>query len=273
MDTKVHEIAPDVFRISTYVPEAGIQFSQFLVRDEEPLLFETGYKGMFETVREAVARLIDPATVRWIGFSHFEGDECGALNEWLQLAPQAQAVCSLVGAATSVDDFAIRPPRALQHDEVLSTGRLRFRFRQTPHVPHCWDAGLMFEEVNKVLLASDLFYQEGDVEPIVEHDVVGRTRQALRQYMAGPLAVPIPYTYDTERILHGLADLGPRVIATHHGSTYVGDGVTALHDLALAIKEVGRWVDIPAPTVESVQELKGAPDVVPSGDIDISRPR
>src|SRR3712207_1864662 len=176
----------------------------------------------------------------WIGFSHFEGDECGSLNEWLRIAPQAQAVCSIVGAATSVQDFAIRPPRAMQHDEVLATGRYRFRFRQTPHVPHCWDAGLLFEEVERTLLASDLFFHDGDVEPRTTSDIVGRTQRALAGFTSGPLAVPIPYTQDTERILHGLADLMPRTIATHHGSAFVGDGERALRDLRSEERRVGK---------------------------------
>lgn len=261
--TTVTEIAPDLFRISTYVPEAGIHISQFLVRDEQPLLFETGYKGMFEVVREAVARLIDPTTIRYIGFSHFEGDECGALNEWLQLAPNAETVCSLVGAATSVQDFAIRPPRPLYHDEVFSTGKYRFRFRQTPHVPHCWDAGLLFEETQRTLLASDLFFQDGDVEPLTESDIVGRTHLALAEFTSGPIAVPLPYTQDTERILHGLADLQPQTIATHHGSAFRGDGAQALRDLVLVIKEVGRLTGDLRPTAAPAEEVRGAPDVQP----------
>jgi flavorubredoxin len=263
MGTTLTEIAPDLFRISTYVPQADLQISQFLVRDEQPLLFETGYKGMFEVVREAVARVIDPTSIRFVGFSHFEADECGALNEWLQLAPDAQAICSMVGAATSVEDFAIRPPRPLQHDEVFSTGRYRFRFRQTPHVPHCWDAGLLFEETQRTLLASDLFVQPGDVEPLTESDVVERSRAALAQFTSGPLAVPIPYTQDTERILHGLADLQPRTIATHHGSAFRGDGARALRDLVLVIKEVGRLTGDLRPKAPPAEEARGAPDVQP----------
>ena len=261
--TTVTEIAPDLFRITTFVPEAGIQFSQFLVRDEQPLLFETGMKMLFPAVRDAVARLIDPTTIRYIGFSHFEGDECGSLNEWLELAPNAEAVCSFVGAATSVQDFAIRPPRPLAHDEVFSTGTYRFRFRQTPHVPHCWDAGLLFEETQRTLLASDLFYHEGDVEPLTESDIVERTRQALAHFSAGPLAVPVPYTQDTAPILHGLADLNPATIATHHGSAFRGDGARALRDLVLVIKEVGRLSGDLRPTAPLVEEAKGAPDALP----------
>ena len=271
MSASVTEIAPDLFRISTYVPEANLQFNQFLVRDSEPLLFETGFRSMFPLVREAVARVLDPTTIRWVGFSHFEGDECGSLNEWLEVAPNAQAVCSLVGAATSVNDFAVRPPRAMQHDEVLTTGKYRFRFRQTPHVPHCWDADLMFEEVNRTLLASDLFYHEGDVPPIIQSDVVELTQQALRDYRSGPFAVPVPFTQDTERILNGLADLQPQVLATHHGSAFLGDGQRALRDLVVAIKEVGRWVEIAGSVIDSTEQIKGAPDVLPSDDIDLGK--
>jgi flavorubredoxin len=128
----VTEIAPDLFRLSLYVPEMKIQFNQFLVRDDEPLLFHTGMKGMFPHVREEVASVIDPSTLKWIGFSHFEADECGSLNEWLAVAPQATAVCSFVGANVSVNDFASRPAKALNDDDVFSTGKYKFRFLATP---------------------------------------------------------------------------------------------------------------------------------------------
>ncbi len=234
----VTEVAPDIYRIATYLPEANLQFCQFLVRDAQPLLFHTGHKALFPQVREAVARLIDPSTLRWIGFSHFEADECGSLNEWLQVAPQAEPVCSFVGAQVSVNDFAVRPARGLMHGEVLSTGTYRFRFLQTPHVPHCWEAGLLFEETQRTLLASDLFHQSGDVEPWTESDVVERARAALIDYQAGPFANYMPYTAHTERILHGLAELQPRTIMTMHGSTFRGDGARALRDLAVIMREV-----------------------------------
>ena len=159
--TTIDEVAPDVFRISTYVPEANLQFGQFLVRDKEPLLFETGMKGLFPAVRDAVAKVIDPTTVRWVAFSHFESDECGSLNEWLTLAPRAQAACSLVGAVVSVDDFALRPARALADGEEFTTGKRNFRFLHTPHVPHCWEAGVLFEETEGTLFCTDLLQQNG----------------------------------------------------------------------------------------------------------------
>ena len=130
------EIAPDLYRISIYVPQANLQFNHFLIKDDEPLLFHTGLKATFPLVREAVATLLNPAQLRWIGFSHFESDECGALNQWLEVAPLAEPACSLTGALVSVNDFAVRPARGLTQDEVLSTGKYRFRFCQTPHLPH-----------------------------------------------------------------------------------------------------------------------------------------
>jgi len=236
--TSVTEIAPDIFRISTYVPEGDLHFAQFLVRDDEPLLFHSGPRRMFPLVRDAVATLIDPASLRWVGFSHFEADECGALNEWLAVAPAATPVCSLVGALTSVDDFATRPARPLADQEVLATGRHRLRFFQTPHVPHCWDAGLLFDETTRTLLCSDLAHQNGDVAPVTESDVVERHRDTLRAFQSGPLANYLPYTPNTRRILHRLADAEPRVLATMHGTTYRGDGGAALRAIAGILEEI-----------------------------------
>ncbi len=175
--TKVAEIAPDVFRISTFVPQAGIEFAQFLVRDDEPLLFETGLKVLFPAVREQVAKLIDPAKLRWITFSHFESDECGSLNEFLAIAPHAEAACGLVGAATSLNDFASRPPRVLADNEEITTGKRRFRYLVTPHVPHCWDAGLLFETTDRTLFSSDLLTQSGEQPPVIESDPLERARE------------------------------------------------------------------------------------------------
>jgi flavorubredoxin len=233
------EVAPDLYRISTFVPEGNLQFNQFLMLDAEPLLFHTGMKGLFPVVREAVARLVDPATIRWISFSHFEADECGSLHEWQTIAPHATALCSLVAKVVSVDDVvAARPARALTDGEQIVTGKYRVRFLQTPHVPHCWEAGLLFEETQGTLLCSDLFHQSGDVEPSTRADVVGRFRQTLLEYQQGPFANYFPYTPYTRPTLARLAALRPKTLATMHGSTFIGDGMRALDDLARVTKEV-----------------------------------
>jgi flavorubredoxin len=236
--TRITEIAADHYVISIYVREFNLRFNHFLIKDEEPLLFHVGMKQMFPLMRDAVARIIDPATLRWISFSHFEADECGALNEWLAIAPQAAPVCGLVGAAVSVNDFSMRPARVLAHDEILKIGRYRLRFRRTPHVPHNWEASLLFEEVTRTLLCSDLFTHEGDVEPVTESDVVDRAKSSLLEGQKGPFANAYPYTPFTEPILQGLADLRPARLALMHGSAFVGDGARALLDLAKVMREV-----------------------------------
>ena len=234
----IDEIAPDIFRLSIHVHQFDLQFNHFLVKDDEPLLFHTGMRGMFPEVRDAVARVIDPASLRWISWSHFEVDECGALNEWLSAAPRAQAACGEVGAMVNVQDFAVRPPRALKPGEILNTGRHRFQWVPTPHLPHGWDAGVLFDEGSRVLFCSDLFHQNGDVEPATHSDVLGRCRQVLVEYQQGPLANYMPYSTLTEPTLHRLAELQPRTLATMHGSAYIGDGSRALHELAMMFKEV-----------------------------------
>ena len=239
MTARIDEIAPDLYRISLYVPAINLQFNHFLVRDDEPLLFHTGMRGMFPAVREAVATLIDPASLRWISWSHFEVDECGALNEWLAEAPNAIPVCGELGAMINIADFSNRPPRGLKPDETLGTGRHRFRFVPTPHLPHGWDAGVLFEETDRVLLCSDLMHQLGDVEPVTSGDVVGRYRQAFETYQQSPVLMDyVPYMENTKWQLANLAALQPRTLAAMHGSTFVGDGAAALVASGEVIRQV-----------------------------------
>jgi flavorubredoxin len=232
------EIAPDVYRISGFVPEINLEFSHFLVRDDEPLLFHAGLRSMFPVLREQVSRLIDLSKLRHIGFSHFESDECGALNHWLELAPAAQPVCGLVGALVSVNDFSIRPARVLTREDVFETGRRRFRFIPTPHVPHGWDAGILLEESERTLFCSDLFHQWGHREPTTKDDIMERCKDALLEAEAGPFANYVPYTHHTGRVLETLAEQQPKTLAVMHGSTYYGDGAQALRNLAGVMHEV-----------------------------------
>ena len=235
--TTITEIASDLFRLSIFVPGIDMQFNHFLVRDDEPLLFHAGLKAMFPALRDAVATLIDPAQLRHIAWSHFESDECGALNEWLQLAPQAQPVCTLVGKLVSVDDFSIRPARGMTAEDVLCTGKYRYRFYRSPHIPHGWDAGLLFEETRKTLFCSDLFHHFGNVAPLTSSDLIEPTRQAMQQMQQGTLAGYMPYTRQTEGVLRSLADLKPETLAVMHGSSYSGRGDLLLNGLAGVIKE------------------------------------
>jgi flavorubredoxin len=239
MNARIDEVATDLFRISLYLPQFNLQFNHFLIRDEEPLLFHTGMRGMFPAVREAVAAIIDPVSLRWISWSHFEVDECGALNEWLAIAPNAVSVCGELGAMVNIADFANRPGRGLKPDEILETGRHRFRFIPTPHLPHGWDAGMLFEECERVLLCSDLLHQIGDVEPTTTADITGRYRHALETYQRSPVLMDyVPYTDNTKRQLAQLASLKPRTLAAMHGSTFVGDGAALLTASDEVIREV-----------------------------------
>lgn len=235
---KINEIAPDVYRISVLVPEIQLQFNHFLIKDDEPLLYHAGLKQMFPLLYEAVKTLINPKLLRWIGFSHFEVDECGALNEWLQVAPFAQAVCSEIGAMVNMSDFAIHPALAMKNGEVLETGKHRYRFIQTPHLPHGWDAGVMFEETNKTLLCSDLLHQNGDLPAITDKDILASHRASLLNFQVGPLMDYSPYSTKTRKLLYQLAALEPATLATMHGSSFYGNCKQVLQDLDEVMKEV-----------------------------------
>ncbi len=235
---KISEIAPNIYRLSIFVPEINLQFNQFLVKDDEPLLFHTGMRAIFPQMLEAVAKIINPADLRWVGFSHFEADECGALNEWLAVAPNAQAVCSQVGAFVSINDFASRPAKGLSDGETFTTGKHKFRFIQTPHLPHCWEAGLLFEETERTLFCSDLFLQNGDVPPFTDSSVIEPVRQSMIDGQHSLFADAMPYSTRTEANLTKLAELNPKTFATMHGSSFTGDGVGAIRDLGIIMREV-----------------------------------
>jgi flavorubredoxin len=235
---KVNEIGPEIYRISEFVPQFQLQFNHFLIKDDEPLLFHAGLKQMFPAIREAVASVLDPSTLRWISFSHFESDECGALNHWLEIAPNAAPACGLLGAMVSVNDFSTRPAKGMNDGEVLRTGQRRFRLCRTPHLPHGWDASVLFEESTETLFCSDLFHQIGEVEPLTRSDVVERSRAAMKEYQAGPLADYAPYTHYTGKLFDKLAALNPKRLAIMHGSSFESDGERALRDLGVGFKEI-----------------------------------
>jgi flavorubredoxin len=230
MTTSVTEIADGIFRLSTFVPEvappAGFTFNQFLVVGDEPLLFHTGPRRMFPLVREAVAKVIEPAKLRWISFGHVEADECGAMNEWLAVAPRAEVAHGAIGCSVQLMDLADRPPRQLANDEVIDLGGgKRVRYRDTPHTPHGWDAGLIFEESTATLLCGDLFTQVGNPAPLTANDIVGPAIQAEDLFRASALNPGMGET------IRRLADLAPRTLALMHGPSFNGDVAAALRAL------------------------------------------
>ena len=231
METKVAEIADGIFRFSTFVPDvgppAGFTYNQFLLLGDEPLLFHTGLRKMFGLTRDAVGRILPPEQLRWIAYGHYEADECGALNEWLAAAPQAQAAHGAIGCLVSLNDLADRPPRQLANGEILELGRgKRVRYIDTPHTPHGWDAGLLFEESTKTLLCGDLFTQLGNGAALTQSDIVGPAIAAEDAFQSSCLHPAMGAT------IRSLAELAPRTLALMHGPSFSGDGASALRALA-----------------------------------------
>lgn len=232
--TSIDEVADGIYRVHTPldVVPGGFTLNQYLVVDDEPLLFHTGLRRMAPLVREAIAAVMPIERLRWIGLSHFEADECGAMNELLAAAPNASPVCSRVAAMTSVEDAADRPPRALADGETLAIGSRSLRWLDTPHVPHSWECGFLFDERTATLLCGDLFTQFGaDHPPVVESDILGPSEAARRafDYYA--------HARDTRATLERLAALAPRTLACMHGSAWRGDGGALLRALADRLDE------------------------------------
>ena len=232
--TRIDEVAEGIYRISTPVPPSavpgGFSFNQYLLIDEQPLLFHTGPRRMFPLVRDAVASVMPVERLRWIGFSHFEADECGSLNDFLAAAPAAAPLCGRVAALVSVNDVADRPPRALADGEALSLGKHAVTWLDAPHVPHAWECGFLFERATRTLLCGDLFTQGGaDNPPLTESEILGPSeafRKAMDYYSHSKLAGPA---------LERLAALQPTTLACMHGSAWRGNGAKLLRELAGAL--------------------------------------
>ena len=231
METRITEVSDRIYHLSTYIPPADLRFNQVLIDAEEPLLFHCGMKSMFPLISNAVSRIIPLEKLRWISYGHHEADESGALNDWLSAAPAAQVAVGEIACMLSANDYALRPPRSLQENEVIDLGGKRVRYLPTPHVPHCWDAGLMYEETTGTLLCGDLFTQTGDAPPKTSGDLTGPAIATEDLYLATALT---PFTATTIR---RLADLAPRTLALMHGPAFHGDCKQVLVDLADAYHE------------------------------------
>jgi flavorubredoxin len=228
-NTTIDEIVEDIFRISVWVSDigpTGFTFNQFLIRAEEPMIFHTGPRGMFPMVSAAIETVLPVSSLRWIGFGHVEADECGAMNQFLAAAPNSQVVHSQIGCLVSVNDLADRPPRPMEHYEVLDIGGKRLRHIDTPHVPHGWDARAMFEETTGTMFCGDLFSHVGKGPALTESDLLGPADEAEEMFQSTALTPHLPATIAT------LAEFRPLTLAVMHGSSYQGDGGTALRGLA-----------------------------------------
>ncbi|WP_310447439.1 MBL fold metallo-hydrolase [Thiobacillus sp.] len=227
--TNVQEIADGIYRINTPVVDGGFEFSfnQYLIADDDPLLFHTGPRRMFALVREAVASVLPVESLRYIGFSHVEADECGSLNDWLAAAPGAVPLCGQVAGLVSVNDIADRAPRILQDGETLELGNRRVRWLDTPHLPHAWECGLLSEERTRTLFCGDLFTQGGAKLPaLTEADILGPS-EAFRANMDY-----FSHTKYAGEMLERLAATAPETLACMHGSAWRGDGAQLLRALA-----------------------------------------
>jgi flavorubredoxin len=226
METRASEIAEGIYQLTTYVPDMNFSFNQYLVTGDEPLLFHTGPRQMFPLVSGAVAGIVPIETMRWISFGHVESDECGSMNEWLAAAPQSTVVQSVTGCMVSLTDLADRAPRPLQGGEVLDIGGHRMRWIDTPHVPHAWEAGLIYDETTRTLFCGDLFTQTGSYPAQTTDDLLGPAGEAEDIFRSSSLA---PASGPTVR---ALADLDVSTLALMHGPTFTGDCRTALLELA-----------------------------------------
>jgi flavorubredoxin len=229
METRIDEIAPEIFRLSTYVPEvappAGFTFNQFLVRGEQPFLFHTGMRALFPLVSDAVDKLVGIERLRWISFAHVEADECGSMNQFLAAAPDAQVAHGGLACMVSLNDLADRPPVPCDEQPIDIGGHV-MRFLPTPHVPHNWESGLWFDETTGTLLSGDLFTALGDGPAVVDTDIVEAARVGEEAFHATSVGPAVPATIRT------LAALEPSTLALMHGSSYRGDGGTQLRALA-----------------------------------------
>ena len=231
--TNVHEVAEGIYRIHTPItfPDGGgFSFNQYLIVDDEPMLFHAGLRGLFPLIHEAVATIMPIEKLRYIALSHTEADESGALNDWLAAAPHSAPVCGTVAAMVSIGDLADRSPRAFADGEVLPLGKYSMRWFETPHLPHAWDCGFMLEEQTRTLLCGDLFTQGGtDLPPVTESDILGPSED-FRQKMDY-----FSHTRNARAMLERLAATSPTTLACMHGSAWRGDGARLLRALADAL--------------------------------------
>jgi flavorubredoxin len=234
--TNIDEIVDGIYRINTPVSipggPGGFSFNQYLIVDDQPLLFHTGLRKMFPLIQEAVATVLPVEQLRYIAFSHVEADECGCLNQWLAVAPQSVPLCGQVAALVSIEDLADRSPQALADGETLSLGRHSLQWFDTPHLPHGWECGYLMEAYTETLLCGDLFTQGGaEHPPVTEADIL-EPSEAFRRHMDY-----FSHTKNARTMLERLATAAPTTLACMHGSAWRGDGAALLRALSDSLEQ------------------------------------
>jgi flavorubredoxin len=231
METRITEVADGVHQLTTHVAEMDFGFNQYLIKADEPMLFHTGMRGLFPLVADAVSRVVPLAALRWVSFGHVEADECGSMNQVLEAAPQATVAQGMTGCMVSINDLADRAPRPLANSEVLDIGGHRMRWIDTPHVPHGWEAGVLFDESTGTLFCGDLFTRWGEYEATSNDDVVGPAIAADTKDDYGSWSL----RPNTSAVVRRLAELDVTTLALMHGPAFSGDCSAALHSLADAL--------------------------------------
>jgi flavorubredoxin len=233
METQIDEIADNIFRLSTFIPDVtprGFTFNQYLIKADAPLLFHCGGRALFPFVAKAAASVLPLRAIRWICFGHVESDECGSMNQWLSAAPDAQVMHGAVACMVSLNDLADRPPRVLANNEIVDLGGKRVQYIDTPHVPHAWESGIIYEQTTKTLFTGDLFTQIGNGPALTNTSIVNESITAEEAFHAMAL------TPDTPAIIRRLKTLGAENLAVMHGSCFTGDCAAELEALAVYVE-------------------------------------
>ena len=231
METRVTEVADGVHQLTTHIAEMDFGFNQYLINADEPMLFHTGMRGLFPLVSDAISRVVPLTTLRWVAFGHVEADECGSMNQFLAAAPQATVTQGMTGCMVSINDLADRAPRPLANGEVLDIGSHRMRWIDTPHVPHGWEAGVVFDETTGTLFCGDLFTRWGAYQATIDDDVLGPALAADANDDFGSWSLRA----HSGSVVRELAELDVTTLALMHGPAFTGDCPAALRGLADAL--------------------------------------
>jgi flavorubredoxin len=221
MQTRIDHVTGGIYRIATWTAPYGLTFNQFLIDDERPALIHTGEYALYENVRRAIAEVLDPARLAYVGLLHWEGDENGGMDRFLKAAPGAELVGSALSIQLNARGFGITERvRGFQDGERLALGRHTLRFLETPHVHH-WDSMMIVEESTNSLSPSDLFLQPGDQPPVVTENLSDGMCEVYRK--VGIFAHETP----VRRVVDRISGIDPAWVHAMHGGTLTREALPA----------------------------------------------